>query len=131
MYCRDAHICRRHDKVCPCSYTPNSSPTTHQPVRQHGGTGKDGHIRLADSTLSVAAIEKTSSWWPTDELLGQERKSKSRIVRQRLTSLACKLPVRTFRLQHRCSRLKELGKDMTYYMTLTDCSEESTSLCLF
>ena len=31
---------------------------THQTVRQQGGTGEDGHIHLADWTLSVAAIEK-------------------------------------------------------------------------
>ena len=36
----------------------NSSPVTHQTVRQQGGTGEDSHIHLADWTLSVAAIEK-------------------------------------------------------------------------
>ena len=36
----------------------NSSSATHQTLRQQGGTGEDGHIHLADWTLSVAAIEK-------------------------------------------------------------------------
>ena len=36
----------------------NSSPATHQTLRQRGGTGEDGHIHLADWTLSVAVIEK-------------------------------------------------------------------------
>ena len=36
----------------------NNSAVTHQTPRQQGGTGEDGHIHLADWTLSVAAIEK-------------------------------------------------------------------------
>ena len=36
----------------------NSSPVTHQTLRQQGGTGEDSHIHLADWTLSVAAIDK-------------------------------------------------------------------------
>ena len=36
----------------------NSSPATHQTLRQQGGTGEDSHIHLADWTLSVAVIEK-------------------------------------------------------------------------
>ena len=36
----------------------NSSPATQQTLGQQGGTGEDGHIHLADWTVSVAAIEK-------------------------------------------------------------------------
>ena len=36
----------------------NSCPTTHQTLRQQGGTGEDGHSHLVDWTLSVAATEK-------------------------------------------------------------------------
>ena len=37
--------------------TETSRPA-HQTLRQQGGTGEDGHIRLADWTFSVAEIEK-------------------------------------------------------------------------
>ena len=36
----------------------NSSPATHQTLRQQGGAGEDGHIQLADWTFSVVATEK-------------------------------------------------------------------------
>ena len=39
----------------------NGSPVTHQTPRQQGGTGEDGHIHLADWTLSVVAIEMKST----------------------------------------------------------------------
>ena len=39
----------------------DSSSSTHQTLRQQGGTGEDGHVHLAYRTLSVAAIEKKYS----------------------------------------------------------------------
>ena len=36
----------------------NGSPATHLTVRQQGGSGEESHVRLADWTLSVAALEK-------------------------------------------------------------------------
>ena len=56
----------------------NSSPATHQTLRQQGGTGEDGHIYLADWTLSVAAIEKKKSperYWlgPRSQEVGKGR----------------------------------------------------------
>ena len=39
-------------------YVVNSSPVTHQTLRQKGGSGEDSHIHLADWTFSVAVIEK-------------------------------------------------------------------------
>jgi len=35
--------------------------TTHETLRQQGGTGEDSHIHLAGWTSSVAAIEKKSN----------------------------------------------------------------------
>ena len=46
----------------------NSSPVTHQTLRQQGGTGEDGHIYLADQTVSVAVIEKKADEEETDRL---------------------------------------------------------------
>ena len=42
----------------PKNYVANSSPATHQTLRQQGGTGEDGHIHLEDWTFSVAVTEK-------------------------------------------------------------------------
>ena len=36
----------------------SSSPVTHRTLGQQRGPGEDGHIHLADWTLSAAAIEK-------------------------------------------------------------------------
>ena len=36
----------------------NSSPATHQTLRQQGGTGEDGQFHLADWTFNAAAIVK-------------------------------------------------------------------------
>ena len=44
----------------------NSSPATHQTLRQQEGTGEDGHIHLADRTFSVAAIEKKKNTKKTE-----------------------------------------------------------------
>jgi len=55
IYCRDAHFCRQQDKLCgqrQSSYTPNSTAARRN-WRRHVS-----HVRLADWTLSVAAIEK-------------------------------------------------------------------------
>ena len=38
--------------------SPAETTDKRSSMRQQGGTGEDGHIRLADWTLSVAAIEK-------------------------------------------------------------------------
>ena len=53
IHCRDTHFADSKNKC-----VANSSPVTHQPLRQQGGTGEDSYVHLADWTLSVAAIEK-------------------------------------------------------------------------
>ena len=39
-------------------HVANSSPATHQTLRQKGGAGEDGHVHLTDRTLSVVATDK-------------------------------------------------------------------------
>ena len=44
----------------------NGSSVTHQTLRQQEGTVEDGHIHLADRTVSVAVIEKKADKDETD-----------------------------------------------------------------